>query len=85
MLHPSQLAVQYIWEAFSACYLDEKTSGIYREASKIVKASQHRISSFSGSKTKQFAENILDKIKSLERQVPGINLSKEKKYFLELC
>lgn len=85
MLHPSQQAVEYIWEAFSECYLDEKTSGIYREAAKIVKASQHRISTSSGSKTKQFAENILDKIKSLENQVPGINFSKEKQHFLELC
>jgi hypothetical protein len=85
MLHPSGMAVDYIWDAFSSRYMDDETLRIYREASKIIRASQHRITSLSGSKTREFAANILTKIVKLEKQVPGINFSREKKYFFDLC
>jgi hypothetical protein len=82
MLHPSRLAIEYIWEAFSGSFLDEKTMNTYREAAAIVKASLHRISNSSDPKTKIFAESTLAKIEKLEKAIPGIDFSKEKQYFL---
>ncbi|MGE5406204.1 MAG: GSCFA domain-containing protein, partial [Methanosarcina sp.] len=85
MLHPSKMAVDYIWEAFSSRYMDDETLGIYKEAAKIIRASQHRIRSNSDSATKEFAGNILARIGKLEKLIPAINFSREKQYFLDLC
>jgi hypothetical protein len=82
MLHPSPLAVRYIWEAFSKSFIDEKTMNYYREAAGIVKASLHRLSDSSGTKTKDFAATMLARIENLEKNVAGIDFSKEKQYFL---
>ena len=83
MIHPTQLAVDYIWEAFSECYMDRKTVEIWKEASKILKASRHRLRE-PGSGTKHFAENMISKIKRLEAHVPGIDFTPEKQYFENL-
>jgi hypothetical protein len=84
MLHPSSLAINYIWESFSSCYMDEKTIRIWREASNIVKGAQHRINVTGNSRTKEFAENMLRKISSIKAEVPEIDLSSEEVYFNSL-
>jgi hypothetical protein len=84
MLHPSSLAVNYIWESFSSCFMDEKTRRIWKEASKIVKGAQHRISVTGNSRIKDFAENMLGKISSIKEEVPEIDLSSEQEYFRSL-
>ena len=42
MLHPSAQAINYIWDAFSDCYLDKLTLDIWKEAVKVSKAFNHR-------------------------------------------
>jgi len=56
MLHPSSSATNYIWEKYSECYLDEKTRGFWNEVAKITKAYNHRLTSESGQKKKEFAK-----------------------------
>lgn len=84
MLHPSSKAVEYIWEAFSKCYLSQDTIMAWKEAAAIVKAVQHRISSGSQSPVKEFATNMLRKISKVEKIHPIIDLSEEKEYFENL-
>ena len=43
MLHISDPAVDYIWEAFSHCYFDNETMSLWQEVAKISKAVSHRI------------------------------------------
>jgi hypothetical protein len=84
MLHPSQLAIDYIWENFSACYLDSRTSGLWKEASKITHAVGHRITSENKKATREFADNMLLRISRLEASEKSIDLSSEKEYFKNL-
>ncbi|HEX2920736.1 MAG TPA: GSCFA domain-containing protein [Bacteroidales bacterium] len=84
MLHPSSLAVDYIWEIFSELYLDEKTRQYWREAEKITKASKHRLINEEKTQVRQFAQNMLDKISKLESSVQSIDLKAEKEYFSSL-
>lgn len=84
MLHPSSLAINYIWEVFSECFLDSGTIKIWKEASNIVKAAQHRIMDTGNIRVKEFAHNMLKKISSLKAEVPGIDLSAEYEYFKRL-
>ncbi len=84
MLHVSDKAVDYIWYAFSGCYFDNTTAGLWNEVAKISKAVSHRIQTGNQSQVRKFAENILSGIDLITQKNPFVNLEKERKYFLEL-
>lgn len=84
MLHPSDTAINYIWEAFSGCFLESNTINIYNEVIKITKALNHRFLTDSPSKIKDFAAKMLTQISDIEARVPIIDFSSEIKYFQSL-
>ena len=84
MLHPSPMAIDYIWEAFSRCYLDNKTLNLRSEVVKISKACNHRFNTDSGAKKRKFAEQMLNQITDLENKIPTIDFRAERDYFLSL-
>jgi hypothetical protein len=84
MLHPSQTAVDYIWEAFSDCYFERETVALWKEIHGVTKARNHRFLSDSPAGKKEFANNILKKISAIEKRNPDISLVDEKLYFLNL-
>ncbi len=83
MLHLSESAVEYIWDAFAKCFIEDKTYNTYLEVLKITRAVMHRIQSDS-SQTKRFAGNMISKINDLKKKYPFIDLETEKKYFAAL-
>lgn len=84
MLHPSSLAVDYIWEYFLHSYLEKKTLDLYNEVVKISKACNHRITRASDSGIKDFVSGMQKKISDIEARAPEIDLSPERKYFNNL-
>jgi hypothetical protein len=84
MLHPSKKAVDYIWEAFTKCYLDTDTTMAWKEAATITRALRHRITSVNDASVRDFASNMLRKIAKIEGVYPLVNLSEERQYFEEL-
>lgn len=84
MLHPSQMAIDYIWKAFSDCYITPETRQQWKEAQGITKAKNHRILSESASGKNEFAKNMLAKISAIENKIPGIDLAVERSYFLDM-
>jgi hypothetical protein len=84
MLHPSTTAINYIWDAFSGCFLDNKTLSTWSEVVKITKACKHRFNVNSTTKIFQFAEGMLKNISMIESKFPAIDLSAERDYFLSL-
>jgi hypothetical protein len=85
MLHPSPVAIDYIWEAFSECYIDSRTRNLRNDVVRITKACNHRLNTDSGKKIKSFAEVMLTQISDIEHKEPLLNLSAERKYFLNLA
>lgn len=81
MLHPSVMAINYIWKAFSETYFEKKTIEIYNEVCRITKACSHKLKSGSDEKVKEFAANMLKQISDTEKSVPHINFSSERNYF----
>ena len=81
MLHPSDAAVDYIWNAFMECYFDNITTGTWREAEKIVRAVSHKIRSGAGENLRSFAGTMLKKIDALCARKPAPDLSVERNYF----
>jgi hypothetical protein len=84
MLHPSQSAIDYIWEAFSACYFERSTINLWKEVARISKAFNHRISTESEIKKNDFARRILEQISDIKVKIPQIDLSLEEEYFLKM-
>jgi hypothetical protein len=84
MLHPSSAAINYIWNAFTGSYFDNKTMNIWNEVVKITKACSHRFHTNSGFKKKIFAEQMLKQISEIEIKFPSVNLSAEHSYFITM-
>lgn len=84
MLHPSPVAIDYIWDAFAGCYIDSRTMKIWNEVVKITKACSHRLTTDSEKKIKIFAEVMLNQISDTENKEPFLDLSAERKYFRKL-
>ena len=64
MIHPSKLAVQYIWEQFSDAYFTHETKKMIEFANKIFLLRQHKTFESSGSNY----DNHIEKINTLERE-----------------
>lgn len=81
MLHLTDTSVNYIWEAFTNCYLEEKSLELWKEIVKISKALSHQIKAESNDQIIKFAEKIISRIDSIVTQRPDIDLQKERQYF----
>jgi len=64
--------------------MEKTTLNTWNEVVKITKACNHRLHIDSGIKTESFASRMLSRISEIEARVPLINLSSEKRYFLNL-
>lgn len=84
MLHLSGTAVNYIWEAFCSSYFDSYTTGLWQEVEKISRAVSHRIQTEDRDQIRKFSDSILERIDKLESSNPGLDLTKERNYFLGL-
>jgi len=84
MLHPSSSAINYIWESFTGCYMDNKTLNIWKEIVKITKAFNHRFNTDSVVDRNHFAEKMLKQISEMRNKVPDIDLSMEENHFLKM-
>lgn len=80
MVHPSETAIDYIWEKFSSVFLDSPALRLWNEAARITRAVAHRIT---GDKreTAPFASAMLDRITDLKAKAPFIDLAGEETYF----
>ncbi|HUX57926.1 MAG TPA: GSCFA domain-containing protein [Bacteroidales bacterium] len=84
MLHLSTVAINYIWDAFSNCYMEKMTLNLWKEVDKISKACKHRLLAGSIGQINDFADRMLKQIAEVEVKVPSIDLSEERHYFKSL-
>ena len=81
MLHPSPLAIEYIWECFSNSYFSTKTKAILQEWSEIRKAITHKPFHPESEAYHTFLSQIVLKIVRMKEKLPYLEVQKE----LELC
>lgn len=81
MVHPSEVAVDYIWERFSEAYMTGETISVLKEADKLIKARNHRPFSPDSPDYFEFREKMLKKTKDLQLKYPFLDLSEELKFF----
>ena len=81
MLHISSSAINYVWQRFSDCFLDTKTTELRNEVVKVTRACSHRLTSALESKKREFATSMIEKIKNIENKISAVDLTMEKAYF----
>ena len=77
MLHPSPLAVQYIWECFCRTYFKEETMTVMKEWSEIQKALHHKPFRPNSEAYRYFLSQIMLRIERLNEKFPYFDVQKE--------
>ncbi|MDD4990653.1 MAG: GSCFA domain-containing protein [Paludibacter sp.] len=70
MLHPSEVAIDYIWKRFSETYFNEKTSGMKRQFEQLAADLSHRPLHPDSEEFKQFLENTKNRKAKLISDFP---------------
>jgi hypothetical protein len=77
MLHPSSLAVNYIWEHFSRFCFSQETVAVNREWSVIRQALEHRPLHPGSDVFSRFHQQTREKLESFARRYPSISCEEE--------
>lgn len=81
MLHPSQVAQDYIWEHFSETFLTKPSRDMARQVQQIRKAMNHRPLHDRDDAYVRFAQKNIASIEMLKIRVPELDLSEERTFF----
>lgn len=81
MVHPSSLAVNYLWERFSETFFCPETQALIKECATIRKAIAHKPFHPESEEYKRFLGQIVLKIERLNGKYPYLDFQKER----ELC
>lgn len=81
MVHPSKVAVEYIWDRFSTTFFDQSTSKLLEECNKIKRGLDHRPSDSKSNSYVTFLEDLIGKMEQISINNPKLDFTKE----IELC
>lgn len=81
MLHPSEQAIQYVWEKFQQGFFTEETKTICAKIGQVMQAAAHRPVDPESNSFQRFLKKQLEAIQELQQTYPGLDLEKEKKRF----
>jgi hypothetical protein len=73
MVHPNQLAIDYIWEKFKEVWISDKAFACLEEVETIQKGLLHRPFNPSSKQNKAFVRSLLAKIATVRKQHPFID------------
>ncbi len=83
LVHPTDLAVNYVWEKFSMSYFSKETIALIGNIQKIKQAATHKPFDFNSEKHQQFIKNQLAIIQELTTQFPHLNFEEEKEMLIK--
>lgn len=84
LVHPSDVAIDIIWELFSDTYIDPQESQYHKIMEKIRRAMEHRFLHDDRNAIKSFAEEQLRNIQRIADLFPDMDLKEERQYFFHL-
>ena len=82
MLHPSPLAIDYIWNKFSHRFFDKETTQQNALINELILAKNHRLKNPFSAESKRFKEEQLEKIRKIQTHYPQLDFEEEIKYFI---
>ncbi|MDR0419836.1 MAG: GSCFA domain-containing protein [Prevotellaceae bacterium] len=81
MLHPSNLAINYIWTKFSVAAINAESLKIINEIKKILAAKSHKVFNPDSDEHRKFLKACFEKTVQLQTKYPFLNLTEELEYF----
>ena len=75
MLHPSNVAIEYIWDYFKQTFFDKKTINIIDEVNQVIQAENHRPINPDSINHKKFIENLNRKRELLKQKYPFLKFN----------
>lgn len=81
MVHPSEVAVQYIWNFFAGTFFSEDTKRLNERIGKIVAAARHRPFNPATEEHRAFARAQLEAIENLKKEWTALDFGEEEVYF----
>ena len=82
MVHPSDVAVEYIWQAFQATYLDDRSALALARCERINKRLQHRPMSASREAVERFNTDTVGIVRNLIKEYPYLADNPELQAFM---
>lgn len=83
LVHPTDLAVNYVWEKFSMSYFSKETIALMGNIQKIKQAATHKPFDFNSEKHQQFIKNQIAIIQEMTTQFPQLNFEEEKELLIK--
>jgi hypothetical protein len=77
MIHPSKVAIDYIWKTFSTSYFEEGTKQVNQQIHKLIQAKNHRVENVNSVKYQLFIKNQVKKIEQLQKQYKWMNFEQD--------
>jgi len=77
LVHPNEMAVDYIWELFKETWIEKKDHGLMKEIDKIQKALEHRSFNPYSPKHQEFNSNLQEKIRKLKEEYTFLNFDQK--------
>lgn len=81
MLHPSEQALEYIWQKFQESFFKEETKTLCAKLKQVIQAAAHRPVDPESNSFQRFVRKQLEAIGELESEYPSLDLQKEKQRF----
>jgi len=83
MIHPSEQAIDYVWEYFANAFFSPSTAQVLTQIHKVHKALQHEALFPGAPEFRAFVQQQLEKIAALEQQYPYLDWQEERAAFLQ--
>lgn len=77
MIHPNQVAIDYIWQQFKEAYIEKKCWPMMKQIAQIRQSALHRPRNPSSQRHKTFVNSQLGKIATLKKQYSFFNFEEE--------
>lgn len=77
MLHPSQQAIEYIWQKFSNAVFNSETLQLVSQIQSVIKAANHRPLNPNTAEHQKFVKQTLSDIDNLQKQHSNLNFDEE--------
>lgn len=81
MIHPSKVAVDYVWNYFENTYFSKETRQINGQLQKIIQAKKHRPFDEKSENHQLFLRKQVSKINNLQQQYPFLDFGEDLKWF----
>jgi hypothetical protein len=77
LVHPTDLAVNYVWKKFMSCYFDDVTESLINEIQKIKLAANHKPFNFESKEHQGFINNQIDLMNTLSNKYDFLDFKVE--------